>query len=281
MKALKSLPESSEYKSYRADILFNLGKICKLHANNRQAIKYYKKSSEYANEEDLSSVYYNLANAYKKNNQPDSATHFYVKSLKEAYHAKDEIRQAKVYLQLGLVYKAMGDMDEARSRFLTIVNNDQNTTEAYARYRGKALHNLGDMQLQDGNYPEAIRYFEKAMAAKTKPADQFNTLLNLGLTYDALDDHHKAQSFYERAEAYYPTVDTYIEYIDLFRYMDFSYRKSQNHELSQAAASRYYEEIARFNATKQAQIDQYQAQRINDSLADYDSWISYQQTIRQ
>lgn len=281
LKSLQSIPKNSENDAYRADILFNIGKIFKLHTNYQQAIKYYKLSESYASEQDLSSIYYNLANAYKKNNQPDTAAHYYTKSLRKAYHAEDEIRQAKVYLQLGLVYKAMGNIEEARSRWLTIVNNDRDTSATYAKYRGKALHNLGDIHLQAGEYKEALQYFKQALAVKIQPTNQFNTLLNLGLTYDAMEQPARAHPFYERAESYYPLVDTYAEYIELFHYMDFSYRETGDYELSKAAALRFYEENTKFNATKQAQISQYQAHRVEESIAGYESWVAYQETIRQ
>ena len=89
---------------------------------------------------------------------------------------------ASVSEVIGLLRREFGDSEGARRAFLRAVHNDPGTAAA--------LHGLGNIAFEAGEYAEAVEYLEQAR--KVDPANS-NTCFLLGLTYNALGDAARAE----------------------------------------------------------------------------------------
>ena len=280
LKARDLIPETDNYDNHRVVIFNQLAKISKMHTNYDLAIENYEKALAYASENELPVVYYNLGNAYKSNNQPEKATDAYLKGKEIAHNNNNELLQATIYHQLGLLYSALGDYESARSYYLTIINYPGNQTSAYQRYVGKAYHNLASSYMYEKKYKEAIPIFKKSLTNK-KEKDRFITHMDLASCYQQLNDNKNADIHFNKAADLFTQVEPYFENIAVFHKMHVYYRESQQHEKSYASIDRYFEAMEQFNASKEKQINSYSAASLNEKVANHNDWLETANLIRK
>lgn len=94
----------------------------------------------------------------------------------------DPYRLAEVAEIVGLLRRDLGDNQGAQSAFLRAIYNDSR--------RSKALHGLGNIAFESGNYLEAIQYLEQAK--KVNPENS-NTYFLLGMAYNGYGDAERAE----------------------------------------------------------------------------------------
>ncbi|CAF4085708.1 unnamed protein product [Adineta steineri] len=116
----------------------------------------------------------------------------------------DRIRQetfpdSKGWYRLGELLKKMGQFNKAQEVYEVLL--DQTTHES-----GKApiYHELGRIKRKQGEYSEALTYYEKTLAIyqKTLPSNHLNLAYsynNIGLLYYNMGDYPEALSFQEKA----------------------------------------------------------------------------------
>lgn len=120
-------------------------------------------------------------------------------------------RKGRPRYNLGLAYERKGDLDEAKSNYITSISLDP--------YNGKAHDNLGTIFAKQGSLPEAIREFRTALALDPDDAAAMNNLgniyANLGRLEDALlmfrktlaSDPDNVDAFYNLGIVYGKTGD--------------------------------------------------------------------------
>ena len=254
VNSLQNLPEGSQHDELRYQLLYNIGLICKRYANYDLAINYYKQASNYVSDKNKIWLYYNLGNAYKEKENIEEAAYMYSESLRLSLLAEKEIEQAKAYNQIGLLYSSLEDYDKARSQYLTIINNDRNTSELYQKYKGYALHNMGSSYLYEKNYNKAVEYFLKASKLNRPDKEQFVTYFDLGKCYEAKGELSLAVDYYRKACELFPATEPNREFLKVHHRLGEVAFQLKRYEESHLAAGRYFAETDDFLAVKEQQL---------------------------
>lgn len=108
--------------------------------------------------------------------------------LQQAAHCLADSPQwfASANNELGLVYREQGRWAEALAHFQAAA--DQRRAEQAQDMLGRALLNMAEMLLFQGQFRPAIASFSEALAAMTTRVYQVDCQLGLGLAYQALGD---------------------------------------------------------------------------------------------
>ncbi|CAF1283859.1 unnamed protein product [Adineta steineri] len=118
----------------------------------------------------------------------------------------DRIRQetfpdSKGWYRLGLLLSKMGQFNKAQEVFEVLLHQTTDESDKSPMY-----DQLGSIKLNQGEYQEALTYYEKSLAIdqKTLPSYHLNlahSYNNIGVVYDNMSDYPKALSYYEKALA--------------------------------------------------------------------------------
>ncbi len=109
-------------------------------------------------------------------------------------------RVARIYIELGAVYDALGKKQEALSYYEQALAIRREVGNRGGE--GTTLHNLGMVYNALGKKQEALSYFERALAIWREVGDRGGegmTLNNLGAVYDDLGKKQEALSYFEQA----------------------------------------------------------------------------------
>ncbi|CAF0819024.1 unnamed protein product [Adineta steineri] len=118
----------------------------------------------------------------------------------------DHIRQetfpdSEEWYRLGQLLIKMGQFNKAQEVYEVLLN--QTTDESQ---KAPIYHQLGSIKNDQGEYQEALTYYEKSLAIdqKTLPSNHLNftkSYNNIGVVYDSMGDYPKALFHYEKALA--------------------------------------------------------------------------------
>ncbi|CAF1299635.1 unnamed protein product [Adineta steineri] len=102
------------------------------------------------------------------------------------------------WYRLGLLLDQMGEFNKAQEVFEVLLH--QTTDESD---KAPVYHQLGQIRLNQGEYQEALTYYEKSLVIyqKTLPSNHLNlahSYNNIGLVYKNIGDYPKALSYYEK-----------------------------------------------------------------------------------
>jgi len=271
LKALATIPEGKAFDDHRVSILKNIGRLCKIHGNYGQAIRYYQKALEYVGEADRAGLMFNLGNAYKGKEDYEEAQKTYLAALQVALDNNDMSRQVKIYHQLGLLYSELKDYGQARSYYQTVINYENGPTipSNYEHYLGRSLHNMGSSFLYEGNYQQAVEYLLQAIKYKSKEKDLFITYMDLGTSFTKLGDFGLAHAYYAKAESIYSQVEPTEKNIEVFNLMNLSYRASGDLKKSLAYGDQYTREIKKFLHTRNEMIQQFNSTSFAKAMDDF------------
>jgi len=121
-----------------------------------------------------------------------------------AIHDKHHCKVTKSYINLGNVYRQLGQYNEAK-KFLekALIINKKIFGEDHPDVSG-SYNNLGNVYQQLGQYNKAKEFLEKALIIKKKifgedHADVAGSYQNLGNVYQELGQYNEAKEFLEKA----------------------------------------------------------------------------------
>lgn len=176
---------------------------------------------------------------------------YYLRSRQLYEDLGKESMISSIQNNMGLVYMAIGDHEEARTHFekaldafvkekkpdheSNVLNNlamihydEKNYDEAermYRRslalreelnlYKGSVLHNLGELLVAKQQYDSAMVYFGLALAEKTaanRESSKATTYGMMGISYDALGNTAQAMQAFEAAYAVTQEFDLHAEW---------------------------------------------------------------------
>jgi tetratricopeptide (TPR) repeat protein len=108
---------------------------------------------------------------------------------------------SKGWERLGLVLLKMGQSDKAQEVYEVLLDQTTNESE-----KGPIYHQLGCVKVDQGEYQEAIAFYEKALAIGQQSLPRNNPNLtasynNIGNVYNSMGDYLKALSYYEKSLA--------------------------------------------------------------------------------
>ncbi|CAF4162823.1 unnamed protein product [Adineta steineri] len=103
------------------------------------------------------------------------------------------------WFRLGSLLIKMGQFNKAQEVYEVLLHQTTDESEKASIY-----HQLGIIKDDQGEYQEALPYFEKSLAIfqKTHPSNHHRlgtSYNNIGMVYDSMGDYPKALSYYEKA----------------------------------------------------------------------------------
>ncbi|CAF1286407.1 unnamed protein product [Adineta steineri] len=104
--------------------------------------------------------------------------------------------------RLGLLLRKMGQFTKAQEVYEVLLHQTTDESDKAPIY-----NQLGSNKYNQGEYPEALEYYEKSLAIdqKTLPSNYPNlahSYNNIGIVYNNMGDYPKALSFHEKALAF-------------------------------------------------------------------------------
>ncbi|CAF1503976.1 unnamed protein product [Adineta ricciae] len=111
----------------------------------------------------------------------------------ESYPEKEE------WYRLGLVLAKMGQIDKAEEIYRVLLNKTMEDSEQSLIY-----NELGMIKYNQGQYKEAIKYYETSLAINDRDLSPNHPDLalsynNIGMVYSSMGDYSKASEYYEKA----------------------------------------------------------------------------------
>ncbi len=186
----------------------NLGFIFEIHKNYALAEEQYQMALNYSNDKSKAGILYNLSGLYHDQENFEKAIEFGNNAFALAEKNENKSRQARTLNLFGLIKSEQGLFLESREALEQVIGF------GIPKYMAKANHNLGNSYLIEKKYAEAIPYFQKALALKSKPKDQFITLMDLGECEIELGNHESALAYLHRAESMYASVDAIPKHLE-------------------------------------------------------------------
>ncbi|CAF4185574.1 unnamed protein product, partial [Rotaria sp. Silwood2] len=127
-------------------------------------------------------------------NDPQLST--LTKQMKEEIDGTEWHRMGKLMLKVGHPNHA----EELYNELLKNSSSDTDTTNIY--------HHLGFLKCDQGQYKEAIRFYEKSLEINRKTLPEAHPSLalsynNIGMVYDRMGDYTKALEFYDKPHKIY------------------------------------------------------------------------------
>ncbi|MEP0132961.1 MAG: adenylate/guanylate cyclase domain-containing protein [Eudoraea sp.] len=140
----------------------------------------------------------NLGAVYYSQGSNSKAIDYYLRSLSIAEKIQDTLRIASALLNIGGVYgDTPNDYDKALEYFNRIPQylpalNEPQITTSY-------LMGEGEIYLLQGNYREALKYYEDALPLTLNTADNTDNLTKLGIVEFKMGEKSKAISYLDQA----------------------------------------------------------------------------------
>ena len=116
-----------------------------------------------------------------------------------AEYIRKETRGITGWDRLGHLLNKLGHFDKAEELYKVLFQQAMNERE-----KEHSCHMLGSIKNNQGNYPEAVLFYEKSIAMKKKmltatPVDMATSYNNIGLVYQNMSEYSKALLYYEQA----------------------------------------------------------------------------------
>jgi tetratricopeptide (TPR) repeat protein len=162
--------------------------------NFKHSIQYYKQALELADEGDKDTkgeIYYNLAAVYFEIHDLDLSSLYCDKALKECDNSSEDY---KVYMLQGMILQRAGMYQLAEEK-LRIAKKMAIKTKNHSGL-AKSWHNLGQLEMDLGNFPEALQSFQLSIELK----DQLQDFRGIARTKCYLSLLNAKQGNYELAE---------------------------------------------------------------------------------
>lgn len=144
-----------------------------------------------------------LATALGRLGDSDRALQLFDQAAELALKNRDDAGLARVFNNKGSFYFTRGDLRRAHDAYRRSLDLSVDDGAAGTAARIRTMGNIGSLYLELGDYAQAIRYYEEAVAAALKgpPSNSLATLMaNLGFAYRPTDPE-KAKMYLDKAMA--------------------------------------------------------------------------------
>ena len=281
LEALRLIPENKSFDEDRFRILSNLGRICKLHANYVQAIDYYKRSLEYVTDLDRSGVLYNLGNAFRMKMDYDNSSKYYLEALTSAESTMNKARQIKIYTQLGVIYRDLGDIEKAISYFENVLQTATSDNSLHTKYANIVLNHLGNIYKEKGQFERAASFFHQALKNDIHESLEFVVQMDLGDSFFKQGQFEDALVYFQLARSNYGNVEPVQEYFEIFRLLELCSRQISDYELGNQSTDRYYEESKKFMSNQKELLEKYSAAQLSARIDQQDMVDNFEGIVMQ
>ncbi len=279
LKALNILSDLQDERSSDTQVRLYLesGEILEKHFKYEDAIRYYKRGLEIAEQHDFSRLImrtsYSLGLSYYLMEDWNNARKFINKSFILAEDLKHEAVAADALNLMGLVFKSSGQPDSAKHFYQKMLEDRYDDAYNRSKYKGRAYHNLANLYAQTGNNASALLAFAKALEYKMATQDMsqvFITEKDLAELHYTLGEYEKASEMIRSCMTKYQNMWIDPEHYAVFDLARKIAAASQNHELTKYYTNRYVEENEKF-LERQAELiemrDQFKMEILEASFA--------------
>lgn len=230
-------------KAQGKNLLSTLCALCDSYRaiDREKASVYCRKASTLANQlndqAQQISIFRNLGNIKRSNDEYDSSLYFFNEGLKVAIKNSDSTEQARAHLNIGIIYERKGQLVSSMDAYLKSLSISEDMKDSVGM--ANAFNSMAFVYRAQKDNKMAMSYFEKALAIRKmlglKEAVA-GTINNIGLIYLNTKDFLKArESFLESAAA----LDTNIhkrEFAMIYNNLGITYENVGDHQ----QAHQYY-----------------------------------------
>lgn len=241
--ALKEIPSEISYDNKRVSINKNLGRIAEVQKDFISALKFYDAALKYVDNSSIAGVLYNKANTLKAMGDYEEAIMLFKEALSYAVENQNFGRQARITNLIGIIFTRIGDQDEARNYFWSIISSHR--YKEYPEHAGIAYQNIAHSFILDQDSKQAIKYLNIALEFELEK-DKFITYMDLGKCYTNLGELDKAELYLEKAHSLYPLVEKIPEHMLLFRSFERLYKLKGDLDQRDSYSDKYHEEIDQY-----------------------------------
>jgi tetratricopeptide (TPR) repeat protein len=155
----------------------------------------------------LYNIYYGLGTNFQNSN-PDTAIHFYNKSIVYAKKQQDELKEGKSIMNQGWCFYIKSDNEKAllyNHQALTIAEKNikyPTKKEKAKKLQASVLVNIGNVYASQGDYSKALDYYFKALKINEEIGNKMGqapNLGNIGNVYGSQGDYSKALDYHFKA----------------------------------------------------------------------------------
>ncbi len=181
-----------------------LGYILDLLGEPAQALKYYKralqKAEELKEEDKIATCHNNIGMIYANRGDLNKADEYFKKALKIGEELGDKSDIATASNNIGMIYHNRSDLDKALEYYqkalksFDVLGDKSNIATA--------SNNIGSIYKARGDLDEALEYFKKALKIDEEMGDKVGIALrsnNIGMIYKARGDLDSALDHYQKA----------------------------------------------------------------------------------
>ena len=193
-----------------SNALENIGLIYKRFNQHEQAIFYFSKALHYDQGETKGRMkrLYRRATALRRSDRISLAIDDLLEAEAIAYELKQEDFRAKIYNQLGLLYKFKGDLGKARSYYYLALQIAET---------GDIYHNFGNLKMELGDSLGAEKYYLKAIEMASGQT-LINVTMDLGELYYLRGKQQQAEHYLLQAATYFNAgADVTFDHVRLFK----------------------------------------------------------------
>ena len=197
------------------------------------------------NETEIAVTYNNIGNIYHAQEIEDKAIEYFEKSLKINKKIKDDKGIADNYNNLAEVYSNIAENDttsnliktEYLNKVLEYLNKSLSLYEKIGFKKGVALsyNNIGDVNLQLGNYKNVLHNYQKSLIARKEMGDKNGMIISLsrkGAYFDSIHDYNLAIRYFKMALNYAEEIGSPERKMQVAEGLSFSYAKINKFKLA-------------------------------------------------
>ena len=165
-------------------------------------------AKKYKIQDEEGRAYHNLGATYIVVNLNDSALHYLPLAYQIFENNKDSLRMANVQRAMGDAYGNITNYSKAQESYYNSFRIFERLMSSYKsnpqiiKLYTILLNNFGTFYYELENYPESIKYFEKALEAyikQNRKQGQSIANYNIANSYEKLNNQDQALSYYNRA----------------------------------------------------------------------------------
>lgn len=147
----------------------------------------------------LGEVYLSIAIVYQKLGHEEEAFENHYLALQIAIDEGNGRVIGPIYNNIGSLYKDLDELDSAL-KYLNLAIVEQEATENYAGL-GMTLHNLGTVQISQGDYRKAIETYRESVRIKggKESGQALTSMLQIGICFTHLKEYDSARVYLKSA----------------------------------------------------------------------------------
>ena len=189
-----------------AENFYQLGKVCELNLEYREALHYYELAAKTASHHPQ--YLYKAGKISRELGYIDNALRYYEEAIQieTITNGSNSSQNATYYNALGLAWYAKGEYDKAIDCYEQALEIDKQYYGESQPYIANVYNNLGLAWYAKGEYDKAIDYYDQALEIdKQYYAESHSQIAirysNLGLAWHFKGEYEKAIQYYEQALA--------------------------------------------------------------------------------